>query len=178
MSNAIKILPHYTYADYIKWEGNWELIEGLPIAMSPSPLLKHQRLASRLNLEFGIPLKKCADCIIYEPIDYKINEHTVVRPDMLISCKKENSPQFITNPPELIIEILSPSSGYRDRHEKFRLYETAKVRYYILVEPDEEKIEVYKMAENHYKQIVHGKNIVVDFEIGPCRAQVNFGEIW
>jgi hypothetical protein len=37
MSNAIKILPHYTYADYVQWEGKWEVIDGVPHAMSPAP---------------------------------------------------------------------------------------------------------------------------------------------
>jgi len=34
MSNAVKLLPHYTYSDYENWEGQWELIDGIPYAMS------------------------------------------------------------------------------------------------------------------------------------------------
>lgn len=54
MGNVVKILPHYTYEDYLQWEGKWEVIEGLPFAMSPAPLPSHQRIAANLSIEFGI----------------------------------------------------------------------------------------------------------------------------
>ncbi|WP_301924323.1 hypothetical protein [Ferruginibacter sp.] len=38
MSSAVKILPHYTYEDHCQWEGRWEIIEGIPFAMSPAPV--------------------------------------------------------------------------------------------------------------------------------------------
>ncbi|MEO7045237.1 MAG: Uma2 family endonuclease, partial [Ferruginibacter sp.] len=85
-----KILPHYTYDDYIHWEGRWELIEGHPIAMSPQPILKHQRIASELNSLFIVSKKKnnCNKCKVYEPIDYKIAEDTIIQPDLSIVCKE------------------------------------------------------------------------------------------
>ena len=41
MSIAGKYRPHYTYEDYLLWEGRWELIEGMPYAMSPTPVIDH-----------------------------------------------------------------------------------------------------------------------------------------
>ena len=35
------IYPHYTYDDYKNWQGDWELIRGVPYAMAPSPLKTH-----------------------------------------------------------------------------------------------------------------------------------------
>jgi hypothetical protein len=61
MSLAEKYLPYYTYEDYKQWEGNWELINGIPYAMAPSPLKKHQLVAVRIvsptfsNLNFPFP---------------------------------------------------------------------------------------------------------------------------
>jgi hypothetical protein len=40
-------IPHYTYTDYKSWEGDWELIQGIPYAMSPAPNWKHHRFGSR-----------------------------------------------------------------------------------------------------------------------------------
>ena len=57
MSDAVKILPHYTYSDYLNWEGQWELIEGIPYAMNPLPIPKHLRIAGRLTAEFIFKLK-------------------------------------------------------------------------------------------------------------------------
>ncbi len=41
-----KILPYYTYEDYLRWEGQWEVIEGIPYAMSPMPRPEHQNRVS------------------------------------------------------------------------------------------------------------------------------------
>jgi hypothetical protein len=43
-----RLLPHYTYDDWLNWEGQWELIEGIPYAMSPMPVPNHQRIAANL----------------------------------------------------------------------------------------------------------------------------------
>jgi hypothetical protein len=48
MSRAIDFLPNYTYSDYLNWEGRWELINGIPFAMSPAPAPKHQKVVAKL----------------------------------------------------------------------------------------------------------------------------------
>jgi hypothetical protein len=60
--SAIQLLPRYTYDDYVQWEGKWEIIYGIPYAMAPAPVPKHQYLASNLATEFTIALKKCKKC--------------------------------------------------------------------------------------------------------------------
>src|SRR5438094_19943 len=124
MSSAIKILPHYTYEDYCLWEGRWELIDGIPYAMSPVPTPGHQLAGGNLITEFNISLKKinCKNCKVYEFIDIKIEEHTILQPDVLIVCKpvKKN---FLDFPAALVAEILSPATAFKDRHVKFSMYE-------------------------------------------------------
>ena len=44
-ARKLEYLPYYTYEDYKEWEGDWELIEGVPYAMAPSPMKTHQALA-------------------------------------------------------------------------------------------------------------------------------------
>jgi len=41
-------LPSYTYEDYKLWEGDWELIYGVPYAMAPAPMIKHQAISSKI----------------------------------------------------------------------------------------------------------------------------------
>ena len=122
MSNAIKILPHYTYDDWINWEGQWELIDGIPYAMSPMPVPKHQRVAANILAEFRIELKKCKHCNVYQPLDYKISDEIIVQPDMLIVCGKIEK-NFLDFPPALVGEILSPSTALKDGHSKFEIYQ-------------------------------------------------------
>jgi hypothetical protein len=53
MPIAEKFRPFYTYEDYCQWEGRWELIEGLPYAMSPLPIPAHQRVSLNLSILFN-----------------------------------------------------------------------------------------------------------------------------
>jgi len=44
--NSFRILPNYTYEDYLNWEGSWEIIDGIAYAMSPMPSTAHQKIAN------------------------------------------------------------------------------------------------------------------------------------
>ena len=86
MSVPVRILPYYTYEDLCNWEGRWELIDGIPYAMSPMPIPEHQYIAANLAAEFRILMKKCKTCKAYLPLDYVIENDIVVEPDLLIIC--------------------------------------------------------------------------------------------
>jgi len=74
-------LPHYTYDDYKLWEGNWELYEGFPVAMSPAPMIIHQTLAGNIitQLNNGIS-EECYKCAALGEADYKLADDTILRP--------------------------------------------------------------------------------------------------
>ncbi len=151
MAYAEKILPHYTYEDYVHWEGRWALHEGHPIAMSPAPLLKHQRICGAIYVDFELALrnKVCKNCKVYLPIDYKIAEDTVYQPDVLIICKEQKK-KFIDAAPVLVVEVLSPSTALRDRNSKFGTYQTQGVKYHLLVNSDKEAFELYELKNEEY----------------------------
>ena len=145
----------YTYKDYKLWKGNWELINGYPYAMSPSPNRKHQRFLSEFIAAGVSEIKNNngnCDCGVYSELDWIINDETVVRPDIMIICGNFET-DFLTFPPTLIVEIASPSTRMRDRNAKFVLYEMCGVKYYILADPDKKSIEVYKLTNNKYQQV-------------------------
>ena len=100
---AIKILPYYTYEDYVHWEGKWELIEGLPYSMSPAPVPKHQIISASLIAFFHTELRKCNECFVTTPIDFKISEDTILQPDILIVCKKITK-KYLDFPPTLLLK--------------------------------------------------------------------------
>ncbi|MEO7766172.1 MAG: hypothetical protein ABIS01_02055 [Ferruginibacter sp.] len=56
MTIAAKYRPYNTYEDYCQWEGNWELIEGMPYAICPAPVPSHQRVSVVLARRFDEPL--------------------------------------------------------------------------------------------------------------------------
>lgn len=93
MSSAYKILPHYTYDDYCRWKGAWELIDGISHAISAALISKHQAVAGNLHAGFRAALKKSGwGCMAYQPIDYKIGEETILNPDLLIVCQPIEKP--------------------------------------------------------------------------------------
>lgn len=178
MSTAVKILPYYTYEDYLQWEGKWEIIDGIPYAMSPALTPKHQIIGANLLAEFRFALKKCSHCHVSQPVDYKISEDTIVQPDIVILCR-ETTKKFIDFPPALVVEILSPSTALIDRHTKAALYAGQKIPYYIIISPETEEAEVYVLEENDYmlKQKEKDFSFTFSFPEG-CSAAIDFSEIW
>lgn len=177
MSGAIKILPHYTYHDWEQWDGQWELIEGIPYAMSPLPVPRHQKIAMALGSEFTVMLKTCRDCTAYQPIDYRITDDTILQPDMLVVCG-EITKKYLDFPPALVVEILSPATALKDRHSKYSIYESQGIPYYLIISPDVEEVEVYKLNNGTYSLEQKGKNFSYHFSLGSCTAAIDFKEIW
>ena len=173
MSIAEKYRPHYTYEEYCLWEGRWELIEGMPYAMSPAPNSHHQWIASQLSSLFVMGLKKCKKCKVYEPIDWKISDDTVLQPDLSVVCKPFNNINYLDFPPVLVIEILSPSTSTKDRREKYEIYEAQGVHFYIIVDPSFKKIEIFECINKGY-QAVAVNPARFDFLLDDCNASIDF----
>jgi len=178
MASASQILPHYTFEDWQHWEGQWELLHGIPYAMSPMPVPKHQRISMKLGAEFTFALKRCKNCEAYQPIDYKIEDDIIVQPDLLIICRKIQKP-YLDFPPSLIAEILSPSTALKDRHTKFQIYLSQSIPYYIIVSPDTEEVEVFEFKDGNYVLAQKGHDFTYVFGFGDsCNAVIDFTEIW
>jgi Uma2 family endonuclease len=178
MSIAEKYRPYYTYDDYCQWEGQWELIEGMPYAMSPAPVPQHQTINANLYVAFKEMLKKgCGKCKAYIPIDWKIAEDTIVQPDLLIVCGKIEK-KFLDFPPVLVIEILSPSTAAKDRGEKMELYQSQQVKYYLIIDPQFKKTEIYQLIEKQYQPVSINPEIFTFNLQDDCTAEVNLTDIW
>ncbi|HRN57836.1 MAG TPA: Uma2 family endonuclease [Agriterribacter sp.] len=177
MSSSVKILPHYTYADYVQWEGQWELIDGIPYAMSPSPVPKHQRITGNLLSEFRMQLKNCKKCAVYQPVDYRVADDTILQPDMLIICGAVTK-KYLDFPPALVAEILSPATALKDRHTKHGIYEAQGIPYFIIISPDTEEVEIYELEKGTYQLSGKGNAIVHSFMFEDCKAAIDFKEIW
>lgn len=177
MSLDARILPNYSYSDYCLWEGRWELIEGIPYSMTPMPTPRHQALAGHLHaiLLQELSENNCKHSTVYQPIDVKITENTVVNPDVLVVCSPIKK-QFLDFPPALVIEILSPSTKLKDRYTKYGLYEEFGIKYYLIVDPEQKTIEVYQLnGQGTYEQIFNPK--FFELEDG-CTIIPQFDAIW
>lgn len=170
-------LPHYTYEDYVQWEGRWELIRGIPYAMTPAPGIEHQATSNNIGWLLKEALSECEECLALLPVDWKIDEYTVVQPDNLVICGKEKG-AYLRKTPVLIFEILSESTTSKDKNTKFALYEKEGVRHYVIVDPKERLAKVYRLHEGKYIKVMDAEDECCDFDLGKCQISVDFSKIW
>ena len=167
----------YTYDDYKMWEGRWELFGGAPIAMSPEPMVRHQSLASRIIRIIGNQLENCLECEVLGEVDYKVNEDTVLRPDVVLICNEQNE-AYLTKAPEIIVEIISKSTAKWDEVYKFDICEAEKVKYYIIVYPDDLRAKVYKLDGKSYDKQGDFTIESYDFDETMCQVSLDFEKVF
>ncbi len=179
---ALKLedLPRYTYDDYKNWEDRWELIYGVPYAMAPAPMIQHQSISNNIAWELKNLLKDCKRCKALLPVDWKIGEETIVQPDNSVICHTPTHEAYITKAPKIIFEILSKSTAKKDTTLKYDLYEKEGVKYYIIVDPNEQIAKVYELLHGKYVKVCDASDEVVLFKIEECSLEItfDFGKIW
>lgn len=178
MALRIEDLPHYTYKEYVQWEGKWELIHGIPYAMTPAPGMRHQRVSHKIAYQLEKLLSGCSRCSAYLPVDWQIDEETVVQPDNLVICGNNIEGEKLTITPVLIFEILSPATTRKDRILKFQLYQDAGVKYYCIIDLENSSADVFELLHKNYRKkgtFAEGKR---SFHLGPCTIEFDFGEVF
>ena len=152
-SPALKLEKKWTYAEYATWDDGkrWEIIDGEVYAMSPAPNLRHQRISRKISAAFE-NFFKGKPCEPFEaPTDVVLDEYNVVQPDLLVVCDKSKlTAANVQGAPDLVIEILSPSTTVKDRREKMALYERFGVREYLLIHPVDETVERFVLRDGRY----------------------------
>ena len=181
MSPPIKILPHYTYEEYCRWEGRWEIIEGIPYAMSPAPVPRHQWINANIKYELKNAIKKsgCGNCKVYDFIDVKVSDDTILQPDTVVVCKEITKP-FLDFPASLVVEILSPATAMKDRNNKFYIYQSQKIPYYLMIDVDKNETEVYHLKEDGkygLEEIKSGRPYTFILD-DTCFADILLDKIW
>jgi len=167
----------YTYDDYKMWEGDWELYDGVAVAMSPAPVRKHQGLASEIIYYIREQLNNCLQCEVLGEVDYKVSDDTVLRPDVVLTCG-ETHEAYLTKAPEIIVEIISKSTAKRDEKYKFEIYQEQKVKYYIIVYPDDLIAKVYKLDGKAYDKQGDFAIETYLFENTTCGVTINFEKVF
>ena len=171
--------PHYSIEEYLAWEGDWELWDGIPVAMSPAPNFLHQSVAGGLYFQLISQLRENEECpdqcqAIYE-CDWHVDQSTVVRPDIFITCRPPEG-AWLTERPEFIAEILSPSTRDKDLVAKRDLYASAGVPFYLILDPENRSALLLKLdEEGTYREIPPQESI----EIHPgCRIQFDVAPLF
>lgn len=141
-------------ADYLRLpdEPRCELLWG-HLVVTPAPVSRHQvvllALARRLY-EFALERGHLA---LFAPMDVTLFDHTVLQPDLLVVHRerREIVDRWVDGAPDLVVEVLSPSTGRRDRVLRLALYARAGVFEYWIVDPETQTIELLVLEDGAYR---------------------------
>ena len=150
-----------TYSEFCQMEFDdndpywYELINGILLKKStPKPL--HQAISGNVLYAIETYIRKTKIGVIFNaPIDVFLTEYNVPQPD-LVYISKENEAiidldEGILGVPDLVVEIISPSSVRLDRVTKKDLYESFGVKEYWIIDPNNTSIEIHTLVEKNYK---------------------------
>jgi len=153
---------HYTYADYAQWgdEVRYELIDGVAYMLA-APSMAHQEVSAALSALLWNFLKDKPCKVFTAPFDVRLNaagrDDTVVQPDIAVICDRSKlDDKGCHGAPDLIAEILSPSSSGCDKLLKFNRYLQAGVREYWIVDPNDKTVVAYVLKNGEYTARAYG----------------------
>lgn len=157
----------YSYADYLKWtfEERVELIRGKIFKMAAAPLRCHQAVLVSLSTEIQRYLKGQPCKLYVAPFDVRLTRkpdapddevESVVQPDLSIICDPSRlDERGCKGAPDLIAEILSPSTSKKDIEIKYGLYEESGVKEYLILFPGEGMLDQYVLNTSEKYELKH-----------------------
>ena len=180
---AIPKYKRYTYEDYCTWgdDERWELIDGVPYAMS-APSRRHQEISVRMLYHLYGFLKGKPCKVFAAPFDVRLNEDaygdTVVQPDLLVVCDESKlDDKGCGGVPDMVIEILSPSTAMLDKVLKYRRYLQTGVREYWIIDPESNTVSVHILKNGEYVTYAYGSDETIPvYVLEGC--EINLAEIF
>jgi len=156
-----ELSAYYSYADYLTWpeDERWELIDGVPYNMTPAPTPKHQEILGELFRILANWLKGNKCRVYMAPFDVRLAGaevldtviDKVVQPDIAVVCNPQKiDDRGCLGAPDMVIEILSPSTFKKDLGIKLALYESSGVKEYWVVHPLDETVMVFQLQKGQY----------------------------
>ena len=149
----------FTYQDYLQQPDDgkrYEVING-ELIMAPFPLTIHQRVSRKIGLKLNqFVEEKHRGEVFFAPIDVVLSETNVYQPDIIFISRERKeiiTEKNISGAPDLVIEILSPSTAYYDLFDKKEQYEKFGVKEYWIVDPMRQWIELYQLKEGKFNLV-------------------------
>ena len=171
--DALANETYYTYTDYLAWPGEtrYELIGGMPYLLA-SPSQAHQTVSGELFALLHAFLKGKPCKVFAAPFDVRLNpdsgDDTVVQPDLLVVCDQTKlDGKACVGAPDLVVEILSPSSAKMDCLIKQRLYQKAGVCEYWIADPESRTVYVLLQRDGGYDLKEYAGEAVVPVTVLP-----------
>jgi Uma2 family endonuclease len=152
--------PGYSFEDWKTWEGRWELLNGVAYDMTPAPNPTHQRISRQLVVAIDRALEEArrkagsGECEVFSaPLDVFLGQD-ILQPDLVVCDPAKVTNWGIEGPPDLVVEILSPSTASRDVTRKRWAYEAAGVPEHLIVDPENQVGLLFRLdAAGRYQEV-------------------------
>lgn len=148
-----------TYSDYLQFPDDgkrYEVIDG-DVSVTPGPNTEHQDVLGRLFVVLTLHMRRTkAGKVLIAPCDVVFDQATVVQPDLLYVSQGRRAivqKAKIAGAPDLVVEILSPSTAVSDRSLKLKTYEKHSVAHYWILDPATRGLEEYVLVEGKYRLV-------------------------
>jgi len=148
-----------TYKDLEQFPNDgkrYEIIGG-ELYVSPAPLKRHQRLLRRLTVLFdALAAETGVGEVFFAPVDVRFSDHDQVQPDLIFILHERRHiyrGNTVFEPPDLVIEVVSPSNRLYDERVKMQLYAEAGVPEFWLADPQTPAIRPYLLRDGRYVPI-------------------------
>ena len=176
-----------TYEDYLQFSEDGrrhEIIDG-DHYVSAAPFVPHQRALRNLLVQFHRHLDEAGLGEVLPALVAVVLSHSdVVEPDLVVVLDEHASRirrERIEGAPDLVVEVLSPSTAYRDRGLKLDLYQKAGVGEYWIVDAERRVVQQYVLTDGVFRSAgEHAERITV-----ACTAEhaggpvaINLTEVW
>ena len=174
-----------TYQDYLQFPDDgqrYEIIEG-ELYVSPAPNIRHQTVSMNLSTVLNVHVRAGGlGKVLAAPTDLKFADPSIVQPDILYirqAARGIITTQNIQGAPDLVVEIISPSSTRTDLEIKRDLYARYGVRNYWVAHPQEEWLRAYELgADGQYELVAEGQGDML-FSAPPFTdLTIRLAELW
>lgn len=181
MSSNIESTSKLGYSDYVCFPNDGfrhEVING-DHYMNPAPSTYHQTVSKRLQYHLYLQIELRGLGLVFDaPIDLQLSEYDIIQPDLVVllnAKKKIITPSKIKGVPDLLVEIISPSSLENDRVLKKSLYQRTGVAEYWIVDPFEHTIDQLVLVNGVYENRPHTDRLCPSFVDG---VEIQLNEVW
>jgi Uma2 family endonuclease len=152
----VTVATKLTYEDYAKLPDDgkrYEIIDG-ELFVNPAPVLRHQFIVGNVYFRLRLYLEgRAGGKVLMAPTDVVFANDRIVQPDVVVIKSDRDSiigTKNIQGRPHLVVEVLSDGTRRYDEIQKRRLYESAGVEEYWVVDPELELLKIYRLSGGTY----------------------------
>jgi Uma2 family endonuclease len=129
-----------------------ELLDG-EVIVSPTPTPKHQDATGNIYFLLRQLVPAIGGKVFAAPLSVYLDEDNVPEPDVIwvaANSRCISTETRLEGPPDLLVEVLSPSTAHKDKIQKFKLYERHGVRGYWIVDTAHRLLEAWTLVEGRF----------------------------